>query len=223
MWITKLKIKHDCIIGNRCKKFQVTTTGTPFSVYIHKRVTYSPQAHRVDGDEKNIKDFIKDLKNDKKVRNLEVEGNIVFLIEVQKKKKVTASIFSTLGPRIIFVKPVFVDKEGYEYWEVASWEKKILNNFISGIIKEVTKDVEVLKIEQTKLTDIYFARLMPRLTKGQKEAIMLALENGYYMWPKRTDFGELAKIMKISVPTFREHLKRAEEKLMPELVRFIDR
>lgn len=218
MWITRLKIRHDCIIGNRCKKFGVTTTGTPFSVYIKGNTTYSPQLHTIEGEPENIKEFIKDLKKDKKVSNLEVEGNTIFLIEIEKIKKVTASVFARFSPKIIFVKPVFVDKQGFEYWEVASWNRTILTDFIAGIIKEVTREVEVLKIEQTKLTDIYFSKLMPNLTNLQKKAVSLAFEHGYYKWPKETDFQKLSKLMKVSVPTFREHLKKAEEKLMPELI-----
>ena len=218
MWVTRLKIKHDCIIGNRCKKFRVTTTGTPFNVYLDNGITYSPQLHRIEGDTTNIQEFINDLKKDKKVSNLEIEGNVIFLIEIQKEQKVTASVFSILAPRIIFVKPVFVDSDGYEYWEVASWKKTILTKFINGIIKEVSKDVEILKIEQTKLKDIYFSHLMPSLTKNQAKAINLAFKKNYYNWPRKVSLGDLAREMKISIPTFREHLKRAEEKLMPNLI-----
>ena len=218
MWITKLKIKHDCVIGNRCKRFGVTTTGTPFSVYIKGNTTYSPQLHTIEGDSEKVREFLNDLKKDKKVSNLEIEGNTIFFIEIEKKKKITSSIYARLSPKIIFVKPVFVDKQGYEYWEVASWDRTILTDFIAGIIEDVTKEVEVLKIEKTKLNDIYFSRLMPKLTKLQKRAVSLAFEQGYYKWPKRTGFQKLSKIMKVSVPTFREHLKKAEEKIMPELI-----
>ena len=75
-----------------------------------------------------------------------------------------------------------------------------------------------MNIKETKLSDIYFAHLLPRLTVNQKRALELAYENGYYSWPKGTDFGKLAKIMKVSIPTYREHLKKAEEKLMPDLI-----
>jgi predicted DNA binding protein len=54
------------------------------------------------------------------------------------------------------------------------------------------------------------------------KAFELAIENGYYSWPKGTDFIELAKKMKVSVPTFREHLKRAESKLIPDLIKTIN-
>jgi predicted DNA binding protein len=216
MWITKLKIKHDCIIGNRCKKFRVSTTGMPFNVFVEKNITYSPQIQTIQGNPENTKAFINDLKKDKRVTNLEVEENTVFLIEI-RKEKIPATFHHV---KLIFVKPVFVDKQGFEYWEVASWKKSILTDFILSIQKEI-KNVEILKIEETKLTDIYFAHLLPKLTSHQKRVIELAFENGYYNWPKKTDFGKLAKLMNVSVPTFREHLKRAEEKLMPDLIKSI--
>lgn len=216
MWITKLKIKHDCVIGNRCEKFQVTTTGTPFNVFIENGITHSPQVQTLQGDENNKKEFIKDIKKDKRIINLEIEGNTIFFIEV-RKEKIPSTFYHA---KLIFVKPVFVDKEGYEYWEVASWKKEILSKFIVSLEKEI-KNVELLKIEETKISDIYFAHLLPNLTSHQKRALELAFEEGFYAWPKRTDFGKLAKIMKVSVPTFREHLKRAEEKLMPDLIKSI--
>ncbi len=217
MWVTRIKIKHDCIIGNRCEKFKVTTTGTPFNVFRERGITYSPQIHTLHGDKKNIKLFIKDLKKDKRVKSLEIGGDTIFLVEV-RKEKIPATFYH---PKLIYVRPVFVDTNGYEYWEVASWQKLILIKFIEHLEKNI-KNVEVLKIQQTKLTDIYFSRLMPKLTEHQKRAIELAFEYGFYMWPKKTNLGKLAKLMKVSVPTFREHLKRAEEKLMPDLIRLFE-
>lgn len=217
MWITRLKIKHDCIIGNRCEKFKVTTTGTPFNIFQERGRTFSPQIQTLHGEEKNIKDFIRDLKKDRRVKNVEVEGDTVFLLEV-RKEKIPATFYSQ---KLIYVKPVFVDTNGFEYWEIASWRKEILSKFIANLEKEI-KDVKILKMQQTKLTNIYFSKLMPKLTEHQKRAVELALEYGFYEWPKKTDLGKLSKIMRISVPTFREHLKRAEAKLMPDLIRLTE-
>ncbi len=77
------------------------------------------------------------------------------------------------------------------------------------------------KIKQTKLDDIYYTRLMPHLSSQQKTAITLAFEEGYYNWPKRTNFQVLAKRMKVSVSTYREHLKKAEQKILPNLIKQI--
>lgn len=217
MWVTRLKIKHDCIIGSRCEKFAVTTSGMPFSVFQKKGKTYSPQIQTINGDAKQIKKFVLDLKKDKRVTNLEMEGNTIFLIEV-RKDKIPATFYN---PKLIYVKPVIVDKQGFEYWEVASWKKIILTNFIEKLEKTI-EFVKILKIEKTKLIDIYFSTLAPKLTESQKKSLNYAFENGYYCWPKKTDFGKLSKLMDVSVSTFREHLKRAEEKLMPNLISSID-
>ena len=216
MWICKLKIKHDCIIGTRCEKFQVTDTGVSFNNYQEKGITYSPQINTLQGDSENIKKFLSDIKKDKRIKNLEIEGNSFFLVEVRKEK--IPSTFKT--EKLIFVKPIFVDKEGYEFWEIASWSRGNLNEFINHVRKDI-KNVEILKMQKTKLTDIYFPRLMPSLTPNQKRAVELAFENSYYDFPKGTSMEKLAKIMKVSAPTFCEHLKKAEKKLMPNIVNSI--
>lgn len=217
MWIAKIKLKHDCIIGNRCKEFNVVDTGISFNIYQEKGITYSPQIHTVHGDEENIRKFLKNLRKDKRIKNLEIEGNSFFCIEVRKEK--VPSTFKT--EKLVFVKPVFVDKNGYETWEVASWRKDILMEFISNV-KEEIKNTEILKIQQTKLTDVYYPHLMPKLTPSQKRAIELAFENGFYDFPKRINMEKLARIMKVSTPTFCEHIKKAEKKLMPDIIKAIE-
>ncbi|MDD5192623.1 MAG: helix-turn-helix domain-containing protein [Candidatus Nanoarchaeia archaeon] len=213
MWIAKIRLKHDCIIGNRCEKFKVTTIGTAFNVYTEKGITHSPQMQIINGEEKNILAFIRDLKKDKRVINLENEGNVIFYIEI-RKEKIPSTFYNS---KLIYVKPVFVDKRGFETWEVGSWQKKILVDFINHIEKNVEKP-EILRLEQTKLTDIYYPHLMPKLTPSQKQAIELAFENGYYEFPKKINMEKLAKLMKISVPTFCEHLNKAEKKIMPDII-----
>jgi predicted DNA binding protein len=216
MWITKIKLKHDCIIGNRCKKFDVIDTGISFNIYQENNKTYSPQIHTVHGDQKNIKNFLNDLKKDNRIKNLEIEGNSFFCLEVRKTH--VPSTFKT--DKLIFVKPVFVDREGYETWEIASWSKINLTDFIKNLKKDFD-DINVLKIKQSKLTDIYYPHLMPNLTPNQKRAIELAFEKGYYNFPKKTNMKELAKKMNISTPTFCEHLSKAEKKIMPNALNFM--
>ena len=69
----------------------------------------------------------------------------------------------------------------------------------------------------TKLNNIYFPAIAPDLTDKQKRVFELAIENGYYDIPKRTDLKKLAQIMKIAIATYQEHLKRAEAKIIPKL------
>ena len=49
----------------------------------------------------------------------------------------------------------------------------------------------------------------------QKQAIELAIKNGYYNVPRKTSVEKLAKLSKLSFSTFQVHLRKAEEKLIP--------
>lgn len=217
MWVSRVRIRHDCIIGNRCRKFSVTTLGLPFSVYVEGGVTYAPQVQTIYGEKRKVEAFIEDLKGEKRVSNLEHEGNVIFCIE----RRTDTIPSSHYHQKLFYVKPVFVDKEGYEHWEVASWSRETIMDFVRSVTRDF-REAKVLKLKKTKITDIYFSHLMPRLTERQKSALLLAQERGWYSWPRKTDLSELAGAMGISIPTFREHLKRAEGKVMPELVRSVE-
>ena len=84
--------------------------------------------------------------------------------------------------------------------------------------KEKVKDLEdfkILKIERTKLSEIYFPQLLPELSEGQRRALEIASEEGYFNYPRKIELRKLAKIMGISLSTYREHLRRAEAKILP--------
>ena len=81
MWVAKLKIKHDdCVVGTRCKKFNVISIGVPFNSYNDKDFQYFSHFETLYGKEEDIKSFIDDLKKDKAIINLEIEGNSLFFL-----------------------------------------------------------------------------------------------------------------------------------------------
>jgi len=58
----------------------------------------------------------------------------------------------------------------------------------------------------------------PVLTDKQKDALQVALINGYYGWPRRVGLVELANAAHISRRSMQERLRRAEAKLFPKAV-----
>lgn len=54
------------------------------------------------------------------------------------------------------------------------------------------------------------------LSDRQGEVIELALKEGYFEWPRETDSERLAEELGIAQPTFLEHLRKAERKLLVE-------
>jgi predicted DNA binding protein len=214
MWISKFIIKHDCILGNRCEKYGVTLQSSNPSVYKEKNKIVSSSMHYMSGDSKKLDQFIKDLSNEKKVLNLERKGDMFFLLE-----KSTEKAIQFFNPKIIFTRPVLMDKKGYETWEIASWERKIIEGFITNVDKYFD-NYKLLKLKEIKIDNVFFPRLMPNLTELQKQAIELAIENGYYKTPRQIDLRKLSKLMKISLSTYQQHLRVAEEKLIPNILNY---
>jgi predicted DNA binding protein len=223
MWVTKLTWKHDCMVGNRCKKHNVSATGYPLETYEEKGKRYHTYFKVLNGRDENIIAFVEDLKKDKRVLEVEFEGNTVFFRTYYNIDELVPTTF--YHKKIFFVKPIVVDTQGVEHWELASWKKEYLSDFILNTQKstEGLEFFKVLKIEQTKITDVFFPHAMPLLTKGQKNALELAYKEGYYSFPRKIELQKLAKIAKVSLPTFREHLMKAEERLMPNLIKSISK
>src|SRR3989344_3835284 len=213
MWLLKLKIKHDCTIGNRCEKFEVNSYSIPLSNWKENNYFYTSERHTLEGNQENIKEFFINIKKDKRVKNLEISGNTLFFIG-KSKERIPSNFYNQ---KMFFTKPVFVDKEGYEYWEVASYDRDVLSEFLNGVKKQNYEHLEILQFKNIQLNNVYFPAIAPDLTDKQKRAFELAVWEGYYDIPKRIDLKKLAQLMKISLATFQEHLKRAEAKIVPKL------
>jgi len=214
MWIAKLRYKHECILGNRCQKYGITLQSVAFSVFKEKGRFVTSSMHYMSGDQKNIEKYIKDLKKDKNVIKLERKKDMFFLLEKADNKAVK---FYT--PKIIFIKPVIVNKEGWETWEVGSWERKEVSKFVEEVKKQMPF-FKLLKFTNVKLDNVFFPRLMPDLTEKQRTALELAIAEGYYTTPRKTNLRKLAKMMKISLSTYEQHLRVVEEKLIPNTLAF---
>ena len=92
---------------------------------------------------------------------------------------------------------------------------------LKKFIKELKSHMdicEILRMENSPLTDVYFPNVMPKISKGQKAALEIAYRNGYYSYPRKITLEQLAKIAKIGTSTFQEHLRKAELKLLPVII-----
>ena len=217
MWITKLKLKHqDCPIVNRCERFNLIVLSYPSTWYEKKNKKFATTTcYFQSNDEKQKKKFIDDLKSDKRISNLEVSGD-VFTYEINLGKE-GEHVMLYHNKDIIFVKPTVNHYDGHEYWEVASWKREELENFIKAL-KSHMDICEIMRLENSPLTDVYFPNVMPKLSKHQKTALELAYRNGYYSYPRQITLEQLAKIAKIGISTFQEHLRKAELKLLPVII-----
>jgi predicted DNA binding protein len=211
MWIAQVEIDgEEAVIGRRAKKFSVRVSGYPVSFYEEKNGIYVYMIGFVFGEENNIKKFINELKNDKRVLHLEHKGN--FLIGQIKEPLQFKPIYHH---RILHIEPIIIKENGMELWTVGSWNKKELIDFVTLVQK--THKGKLLKIRQEKITHFSIVRVSPQLTSQQQKAMDLAIMHGYYKYPRGIGLEELAKLMKLSYSTFQAHLRKAEQKLLPFL------
>lgn len=215
MWVAKIKLRHDCIIGNRCKKFNVMIQSLDLNEEKENGKVLTSSIHQLIGDEKNVKRFVNDLKKDKRTHYIEFNGETLFLIESSRKKPV-----SQFTRKMFFVKPVIIDTRGYEHWEIASHKREEVTNFINKV-EPLVDEFGLLTLKNTPLQSIYFPKVMPQLTALQKKALELAIKHGYYEAPKKTSLRKLAKMMSISLATYQKHLQKAESKVIPDVLSYV--
>ena len=219
MWLTRLQLQHkDCPIVTRCKKFKLIVLSYPSTWYEKKRDKYATTTCFFSSNEQSQKKkFLKDLKKDRRITNLEVSGDMfTYEINLGKKGK-HVMLYHT--KQIFFVKPVVNHYDGHEYWEVASWKRHVLENFINDL-RDHMDSCKIMKLENSPISDIYFPNVMPKLSENQKKALELAYKHGYYSYPRKAKLEQLAKIAKIGTSTFQEHLRKAEIKLLPVIIEY---
>lgn len=212
MWVAKFKIWHkNCLLRPRCMKYQVTDFVYLINSWEEKNRFCYTELHILQGKEENKKKFLKDLKKEKSIKKVEQKGNYIFTLNEEPIEK--QYYLPVFDPKIIQVKPVSQRSDGFEDWEVASWDKATLMKIMDIPVFRV----ELKSIENIKLSDIFLPHIYPKIPPKQKEAIELAVKHGYYEYPRRIDLEKLAEIAKVKRQTYQENLRRAERKLIPFL------
>ena len=218
MWYLKFKIRHsDCIYAPKLEQLKLSGFFYPLGVYKKGEYIFTSSIQKVSGKEIVIKEYYNYLKRHKKVVKVEQYKNLIFTLAKHKQGKVTYE--KVYDPTLIYPTPAFLDKDGFELWEIACWDRKPLEELIKAVPKvKTTTYFEVISFIKRTLHDIYLLKLLPKLSPKQREAIEFAYKRGYYEYPKKIGLDQLSKLMGIGKSTFQEHLKKAEGKLIPYLV-----
>lgn len=96
-------------------------------------------------------------------------------------------------------------KEGRIYWTLLASEKKPLRELMETMEKNGF-GVEIIKMAELKGRDA--------LTTRQEEILRIALDKGYFDYPKRTSIRSLANLFGVSISTLSEVLRAGQKKIM---------
>lgn len=218
MWYLKFKYKHrDCIYSPKLKELGLSVHFYFLGFYEKGDYNYTTALQHILGDKMQIKKYISYMKNHPKIVNIEVYGDVI--LTVAKHRKEIELYSRGYDQMFLHPSPAYVSKDGFEIIEIAFWNRKPLQDFIKTLERnKTTTHFEILRFEEKQVEDVYVSKLLLKLPKMQEKAITLAFQNGYYDFPRKTDLNKLAKIAKVSKPTFRENLRKAEAKILPKLI-----
>ncbi|MFA5796495.1 MAG: helix-turn-helix domain-containing protein [Candidatus Woesearchaeota archaeon] len=214
MWYAKLLIPANdgMLVASRAKKHKIALFGYPLSFQEKNNKFLLLCTGHVVGASANKKAFLSDLKKDKRTMKIDMVNDHFgfWLLDQHPSTKMF------YDPLIIYVKPFYISPQGDQILELASWDKRKLMA-IARAIQTPLYGGKLLSMTQKKINHIAIMTTFPELTDKQKRAFDLAVEHGYYGYPRKISMQKLAKIMKTSYATYEFHLRNAEKKLMPYL------
>ena len=213
MWRLKLKLSSsNQFMGRMAMKHNVSITGYPLSYWKDNKNLYLISAGFIFGEDYNKKEFMKDIKKQPEYVESEESGD--FSISTTKQPLFSEPVYN---PKIIRLNPVIINKKGYHIWDLASFYRKELEKVIGFATKYL--NAEILLFKQERIKNISFTKIFPELTDNQKKAMELAINSGYYDYPKKITLPDIARKMGISYSTFQAHLKKAEGKIFPSFLK----
>lgn len=207
----RLDISHDCPyckLTDRYPQLRITSWDT---ATMHIAVVTSPEQEDLRCFEEELSSFLPYALVSHQCGGLEV---------VIKDRDVDPrSVTSLISKHNCWSAQPSVAEGGWEKYRVFSWDKANLSQLVSdirangGVVKlESVRTLGLPSFTQDMLVPV--ENVLNGLTHKQVEALVTALEKGYFDSPARISADELARALGLSRSTLSEHLRKAEGRLL---------
>jgi len=220
MWIASLRLKDDQdIYSPLCHRHGIDFFAYPYASYVKGKQIHLVLGGMLSGSESAKEAFLAELKKHKKVASVERRNDFILVHAVHPLSRESEAVIEIYySPKFIKLKPDKISRDGWEYIEIACIDKGELVQLLKSAKKLYHGEIFSLKRGTPKsLTNL---ELSPELSKKQEEVLALALEEGYYEYPRKITLPELAGQLNKSYSTFQEHLSKAEGKLVSFFLRY---
>lgn len=107
---------------------------------------------------------------------------------------------------------------GREHWTVL-----VRASALSDVVESMEYDVELDVVQAVDLSeDVPVVDIVDRvysdLSVCQRQSLRAARDRNYYTWPRGSSASEIADVHGVSEPTFLEHLRRGEQKILHAVI-----
>ncbi len=142
---------------------------------------------------------------------LKVDGNRSTVLMRSKAPGKMAGMFKLFDLNLIYDMPFKATKDSIKFSAIGD------NEPLNKLIKLIGF---MGKVEEVSFTRATFSEhdLLKVLTNKQRNIIIKAKQSGYYEYPRKTNAQELSEKLGISKATTIEHLRKAEMRLMNDLL-----
>ena len=167
------------------------------------------------GSQENIARFMKELASLSQMKHIKRYNNY-FVCQYLEKSEFE----NFYNKEVFYIEPWTINGVTNEHnLHLGSWKKEHLTELYDTLRHHHKGNI--LKIVRGEAPDLFLFTTFPKLTSKQREAIELAVQNGYYEQPRKVGVQELAKISRRSFSTFHAHLRKAEKKLISPMMKAV--
>ena len=207
-----LEIKHDCPycdITERHPDIHITAWD---NTVMHIAVVTCD-------DERGLEEFQRELSVELEYEVVSRHANRLEVVIRDRNNVDPDSVTSLISRCDCWCAQPSVAENGWERYRVFSWDKANLSRLVT-LISAVGGTVRVGSVRPLGLPSFTRDMMVPvsnvlnGLTRRQADALINALERGYYDSPARVSAYELAKALRLSRSTLSEHLRKAESRLL---------
>jgi len=159
-----------------------------------------------------------------KVEDLLASGLLVEAQVLEQRRNSTYTVFIRGGPSLSSVLSSVGVNSGYLFLPLEIHGGKIKISFLGNKrqVKEFLEKIESrgIRYKIVLLTDADFSFDSPlsRLTEKQRQVLISAYNHGYYDIPRKITSERLAKKLNIVNSTLVEHLRKAERRLLVQIL-----
>lgn len=160
----------------------------------------------------------------KPIRKTLSQDHAQFVVACQSAKAKYSTSVAIEKNNCLLLQPV-VYSRGWEWYRVIALSPKDLRRMFESLDKACTVEIYSRSaVDEGSMQDtlvISTSDLFHELSAKQAQALMLALDEGYYRVPKRATTGAIASRVSLPRTTFEEHLRKAESKVMLSVAPYI--